>query len=120
VYADQVADGPGGVDLRLAATLRMPGDVLTQFDVGLDLTRRDELELVGTDGRLRVPDPWLCRASRLELFRDGDRELVPVDPDGALGLTDPERDVCRIELDAVSAAIAGGGEPSFGRADAVA
>jgi xylose dehydrogenase (NAD/NADP) len=120
VYADQVADGPGGVDLRLAATLRMPGDVLAQFDVGLDLTRRDELELVGTDGRLTVPDPWLCRASHLELVRDGDRELVPVDPDGALGLTDPEHDVYRIELDTVSAALAGDGEPSFGRADAVA
>jgi len=120
MYADQVADGPDGVDLRLAATLRMPGDVLAQFDVGLDLTRRDELELVGTDGRLTVPDPWLCRASHLELFRDGDRELVLVDPDGTLGLTDPEHDVYRIELDTVSAALAGGGEPPFGRADAVA
>jgi D-xylose 1-dehydrogenase (NADP+, D-xylono-1,5-lactone-forming) len=120
VYAEQVADGPGGVDLRLAATLRMPGDVLAQFDIGLDLTRRDELELVGTDGRLTVPDPWLCRASHLELFRDGDRELVSVDPDGTLGLTDPEHDVYRIELDIVSAALAGGGELSFGRADAVA
>ena len=46
--------------------------------------------------------------------------MVPVDPDGTLGLTDPEHDVYRIELDAVSAALAGGGEPSFGRADAVA
>lgn len=120
VYADQVTDGPGGVDLRLAATLRMPGEVLAQLDVGLELTRRDELELVGTEGRLTVPDPWLCRVSHLELFRDGARELVPVDPDGTLGLTDPEHDVYRIELDTVSAALAGGGEPSFGRADAVA
>jgi predicted dehydrogenase len=120
VWADQVRDGPDGVDLRLAATLRMPGDVLAQLDVGLDLTRRDELELVGTDGRLTVPDPWLCRASHLELFHDGDRELVPVDPDGTLALTDPEHDVYRIELDTVSAALAGGGAPSFGRADAVA
>ena len=46
--------------------------------------------------------------------------MVPVDPDGTLGLTDPEHDVYRIELDTVSAALAGGGEPSFGRADAVA
>jgi D-xylose 1-dehydrogenase (NADP+, D-xylono-1,5-lactone-forming) len=120
VYADQVADGPCGVDLRLAATLRMPGDVLAQFDVGLDLTRRDELELVGTDGKLTVPDPWLCRSDHLELVRDGRRERLPVDPDGALGLTDPERDVYRIELDMVSATLAAGGEPSFGRADAVA
>jgi predicted dehydrogenase len=120
VWAERVADGLSGVDLRLAATLRMPGDVLAQFDVGLDLTRRDVLELVGTDGRLTIPDPWLCRASHLELSRNGDRELVPVDPDGALGLTDPDHDVYRIELDTVSATIAGDDQPTFGRADAVA
>ena len=120
VWAAQVRDGPGGVDLRLAATLRLPGDILAQFDVALDLTRRDELELVGTEGRLTVPDPWLCRTSHLELSRDGRVERIPVDPEGASGLTDPDHDVYRIELDTVSAAIAGGGEPSFGRADAVA
>jgi len=120
VWADQVRDGPGGVDLRLAATLHLPGDVLAQLDVGLDLTRRDELELVGTEGRLAVPDPWLCRSGHLELARGGLVERIPVDPDGALGLTDPDHDVYRIELDTVSAALAAGGEPSFGRADAIA
>jgi D-xylose 1-dehydrogenase (NADP+, D-xylono-1,5-lactone-forming) len=108
------------VDRRLAATLRLPGDVLAQLDVALDLTRRDELELVGTEGMLAVPDPWLCRADHLELSRDGRVERIPVDPGDALDLTDPDHDVYRIELDTVSAAIAGGGEPSFGRADAVA
>jgi predicted dehydrogenase len=120
VNAAQVRDGTAGVDLRLAATLRMPAGVLAQFDVGLDLTRRDELELVGTEGRLLVPDPWLCRAPHLELSRNGRIERVPVDPDGAFALTDPDHDVYRIELDTVSAAIAGGGEPSFGSADAIA
>jgi hypothetical protein len=41
----------------LAATLRLPGDVLGQFDVGLDLPRRERLELVGTTGRIVVRDP---------------------------------------------------------------
>src|SRR5215218_3394199 len=109
VSATQVRDGDAGVDLRMAATLRLPGDVLTQFDVALDLTRRDELELVGTEGRLVVPEPWLCRASHLELSRDGRVERVPVDPEGAFALTDPDHDVYRVELDTVSAAIAGGG-----------
>jgi D-xylose 1-dehydrogenase (NADP+, D-xylono-1,5-lactone-forming) len=120
VYADQVADGPGGVDLRLAATLRMPGEVLAQLDIGLDLTRRDELELVGTEGRLTIPDPWLCRATHLELSRDGQVEPVPVDPEGALALTDPGHDVYRIELDTVSAALVAGEASPFDRADAVA
>src|SRR4029453_5778694 len=89
VSATQVRDGPAGVDLRLAATLRMPGDVLAQLDVGLDLTRRDELELVGTEGRLTIPDPWLCRSGHLELSRDGRREPLPVDPHRALALPAP-------------------------------
>ena len=104
----------------MAATLRLPGDVLAQFDVALDLTRRDELELVGTEGRLVVPHPWLCRASHLELSRDGRVEHVPVDPEGTLGLTDPDHDVYRIELDTVSAALAAGGAPPYGRSDAIA
>jgi predicted dehydrogenase len=120
VWATQVRDGEGGVDLRLAATLRLPADVLAQFDVALDLTRRDELELVGTEGRLTVPDPWLCRATHLELSRDGQVERIPVDPEGALAPSDPDHDVYRIELDTVSAALAAGGAPPFGRPDAIA
>jgi D-xylose 1-dehydrogenase (NADP+, D-xylono-1,5-lactone-forming) len=120
VWAERILDGPAGVDLRLAATLRMPGDVLAQLDVGLDLPRRDELELVGTEGRLTILDPWLCRSPHLELSRNGDRELVPVDPEGALALTDPDHDVYRIELDTTSAALAASEEPPFGRADAIA
>jgi D-xylose 1-dehydrogenase (NADP+, D-xylono-1,5-lactone-forming) len=105
---------------RPAATLRQPADVLAQFDVALDLTRRDELELVGTGGRLTVPDPWLCRATHLELSRDGQVVHVPVDPVGALAPPDPDHDVYRIELDTVSAALAAGGAPPFGRSDAIA
>ncbi|HEX2563641.1 MAG TPA: Gfo/Idh/MocA family oxidoreductase [Acidimicrobiales bacterium] len=120
VWADQVRDGDAGVDLRMAATLRLPAGVLAQFDIALDLTRRDQLELVGTEGRLVVPDPWLCRATHLELSHNGQVERVPVDPDGAFALTDPEHGVYRIELDAVSAALAAGDEPSFDRSDAIA
>ena len=101
-------------------TLRMPDDVLAQFDVGLDLPRRDELELVGTEGKLTLPDPWLCRPDHLELERDGDLERLPADPDGTFGLTDPDHDVYRIELDTVSAAIAAGDELPFSGPDAVA
>src|SRR5215217_2751692 len=61
-----------------------------------------------TQGRVVVPEPWLCRASHLELSRDGRVERVPVDHEGAFALTDPDHDVYRVELDTVSAAIAGG------------
>lgn len=112
-------DGADGVDLRLAATLLMPGGVLAQLDIGLDMTRRDELELIGTEGRIVVPDPWLCRSTALQLNRDGEREDVPVDLAGA-GLTAGDEDgIYRLELDRVSAAITGAAQLPFGRADAV-
>ena len=118
IHAQQVVDA-GGVDLRLAATLRMGGDVLGQFDVGLDLPRREELELVGTEGRIVVRDPWLCRLPNVELYRDGEMQLVTVDPAGGFNLAHDESDAYRIEIDTVSAAILTGAEPTYGRADAV-
>lgn len=98
----------------------MPDDVLAQFDIGLDLTRRDELELIGTDGKVTVADPWLCRPGYLDLTRDGETERLPADPDGTFDLSCDDYDAYRIEFDAVSAVIMGEREPLFGRADAVA
>jgi xylose dehydrogenase (NAD/NADP) len=117
VHAQQVE--VAGVDLRLAATLRMGGDVLGQFDIGLDLPRREELELVGTEGRIVVRDPWLCRLPTIELWRDGEMELVTIDPDQVFNLAHDESDAYRIEIDTVSAAILTGEQPTYGRADAV-
>lgn len=118
VYATAVPDADG-CDLRMAATLGLPGGVLGQLDIGLDLTRRDQLELVGTGGRLVVPDPWICRGAELELWRNGTREAIPVDL-AAAGLDAGEDAVYRLELDRVSEAIATGEPLEFGRADAVA
>jgi D-xylose 1-dehydrogenase (NADP+, D-xylono-1,5-lactone-forming) len=109
----------GGVDLRLAATLRLRGDVLGQFDIGLDLPRREELELVGTTGRIVIRDPWLCREPSIELWRDAEMEVVEIDPDGAFSLAHDDSDAYRIEFDTISAAILTGGGVAFGRADAV-
>jgi predicted dehydrogenase len=120
VYAEAVPDGAGGVaDLRLAATLRLAGGVLGQLDIGLDVTRRDELELVGTAGRLVLPDPWLCRGKTLLLTRDGRTEELPTDPDGGYALRHDDGDVYRLEFDAVGAAIASGAPLPYGKADAV-
>jgi D-xylose 1-dehydrogenase (NADP+, D-xylono-1,5-lactone-forming) len=118
LYAEAVRDA-SGVDTRLAATMRLGHDVLAQFDVGLDLPRRDELELIGTEGTIVVSDPWLCRAETIELLRDGHGEQLPVDPEGAYALAHDDYDVYRIELDTISRAIAQGVELPFGRADAI-
>jgi xylose dehydrogenase (NAD/NADP) len=118
LYAEAVRDA-NGVDTRLAATMRLGHEVLAQFDVGLDLPRRDELELIGTEGRIVVPDPWICRGETIELHRDGGTERLPTDPEGAYALARDDRDVYRIELETVSEAIASGAGLPFGPADAI-
>lgn len=118
VYGEAVFDA-NGVDLRLAATMRLGHDVLAQFDVGMELPRRDELELIGSDGTIVISDPWLCRAETIELRRDGRSEHLPVDPGGSYALAHDDHDVYRIELDAISTAITDGTELPYGRQDAI-
>jgi predicted dehydrogenase len=132
VSAAQVVDtapGADGGDLRLAATLTLPGPAgsggaLAQLDVALDYPRRDELEIIGSAGKIVVPDPWLCRYGQVVLERDGVAERLPADPDGRYGLgdhSDPDNDdAYRIEFENASRVIAGTAAPTFGRADAVA
>ncbi|MEK6439655.1 Gfo/Idh/MocA family protein [Pseudonocardia sp. T1-2H] len=119
VYAVQAQDGPDGEDLRTAAVLTLPDGVLGHFDVGLDLPRRDELEIIGTGGKITIPDPWLCRPGHIELERDGVTERLPVDPTGEWGLVGTAADSYRIEL-GVAAAVIAGAEREFGREDAIA
>lgn len=116
-YAEAIRDGDG-VDVRFSTTMRLPDGVLAQFDMGLDLPRRDELELIGTDGRIVIADPWLCRARTIELCRGGGSEHLPVDPEGRCA-PEHEDDVYHIELDSVSESLANGAELPFGRTDAI-
>jgi D-xylose 1-dehydrogenase (NADP+, D-xylono-1,5-lactone-forming) len=108
VYAEQ-AIGGDGVDVRLAGTMRFPGDVVAQFDSGLTLPTRDELEVIGSDGSLFLDDPWHCRSPLIELRRDGDVERI-----------EPERaDSYRLELENFADAVEGAAPPLLGREDAV-
>ncbi|GAA1847515.1 Gfo/Idh/MocA family oxidoreductase [Pseudonocardia ailaonensis] len=123
VSAAQVVDtapGADGGDLRLAATLTLPGGALGQFDVALDHPRRDELEIVGTGGKIVVTDPWLCRRGHLELHRDGAVEHLTVDAPGLTEPGDDNDDAYRIEFENASLAISSRATPLFGRADAIA
>jgi D-xylose 1-dehydrogenase (NADP+, D-xylono-1,5-lactone-forming) len=118
VFAEAVRESTG-IDMHLAATMRHPRDVITQFDIGFDLPRRDELELIGNEGTIVVTDPWLCRRETIELRHDGRSESRAVDPEGRFALAHDDHDVYRIELDTVSEAIAGGAQLPFGRTDAI-
>jgi xylose dehydrogenase (NAD/NADP) len=102
--------GPSGTDWMFTASLRFPGDVLGQFDCGTALPDRDELEAIGSDGSLFLDDPWHCLRPVIELRRDGAVERIELDPADSYGL----------ELENLSDAIRGEGEPLLGRDDAVA
>jgi xylose dehydrogenase (NAD/NADP) len=126
VYAEGLYQ-PDGLDLRMSAMMRFAGGVTGQFDIGLDLPRRDELELIGSAGVITVRDPWICRSITVQLRTARGVVHLPV-PFTGVDLTAEQAQpgsaafddaVYRIELDQVSAAFAAGTELPFGRDDAI-
>jgi len=109
LHAHQVRGGDG-VDLRLAAVLRMPGDVLATIDCGLDLAARDMLEVAGTGGVIWLDDPWHSRTPVIELRRPDGVELVEIE----------RADPYACELEDFAALLAGERDQRFGREDAIA
>jgi D-xylose 1-dehydrogenase (NADP+, D-xylono-1,5-lactone-forming) len=109
VVAEQVLGGDG-VDLRFAGTMRFAGGVLAQLDCAMDQPRRDELEVVGREGTVRLADPWHCRAGAFTLQRDYVVERV----------TFARRNPYRLELEAVCRSIRSGDAPGAGRHESVA
>jgi xylose dehydrogenase (NAD/NADP) len=108
VGAEQVLGGDG-VDIAFAATMRFADGVIGQFDAGLALDTRDELEVVGEEGALFLDDPWHCRDPVIELRRDGNVERIELE----------RVDSYRLEAENLCAAISGTASPLLGREDAV-
>jgi predicted dehydrogenase len=107
VTAAQVL-GSTGVDVRFAGTLAFPGDVVAHFDCGMDLPRRSELEVVGSEGVLFVDGPY-GDGRELEL-RSGDRvERIEVE----------QADRYQLQLENFGDAIRGRADPLLAREDAV-
>ena len=104
-----VASTESGVDVEFAGTMSFPGDVVAQFDCGLRLPGRDELEATGTEGSIFLDDPWHSRKPVLELRRDDDVEEIALEP----------VDSYRLELENLADAIQGQGELLLGRDDAL-
>ncbi len=102
--------GGDGVDLRFTGALRFSGEVLGQFDCGIDMAARSELEVVGSDGSLVLHDPWHSREPVIEV-RDADGSTERVEAQRA--------DPYACELEDFAAAVAGEREPLLGRADAL-
>jgi D-xylose 1-dehydrogenase (NADP+, D-xylono-1,5-lactone-forming) len=100
----------GEVDVRFAATMSLPGDVLAHFDCGVDTADRAELEVVGSDGRLLLRDPFHSAKPVIEVHdASGDVERVEAEGENPYAC----------ELRDFAAAVSGEREPLLGRADAV-
>jgi D-xylose 1-dehydrogenase (NADP+, D-xylono-1,5-lactone-forming) len=106
VYGEQVV-GDTGVDVLFCGTMRFEGGGVAQFDSGLFLPHRDELEAIGDEGSLFLDDPWHCTSPGILLRRENGEEAIPVEA----------VDSYRLELENMSAAIRGEGEPLLGRED---
>jgi predicted dehydrogenase len=108
VHAERTVGGDG-VDVTFAGVMRFAGDVLAHFDAGVVLPHRSQLEVVGDRGALLVSDPWHCREPGIEWRRDDDTRRIEIEP----------ADSYRLEVENLSAAIAGSARPLLGREDAV-
>jgi xylose dehydrogenase (NAD/NADP) len=108
VSAEQVLGGDG-VDIVMGGSMRHAAGVISQFDCGLALAPRDELEVVGDRGSLWLDDPWHGREPVIELRTGAGTERVEVE----------HADPYHLEVENFSLAVLGELEPLLGRADAV-
>jgi predicted dehydrogenase len=83
--------------------------VIATFDCATALSERDELEVIGSEGSLFLDDPWHCNVPVIELRREGEVELIELDP----------VDSYQLELENLSDAIRGEAELLLGREDAL-
>jgi xylose dehydrogenase (NAD/NADP) len=71
--------GATGVDETFAGQLRFPSGAMAQFDCGFRAPFRTEIEVIGTEGMLRVPRPFKPGLrERLVLTRGDQAELIDV------------------------------------------
>jgi D-xylose 1-dehydrogenase (NADP+, D-xylono-1,5-lactone-forming) len=111
-------DETTGVDLTMTATLEFPGEVVAQFVCSFEAELTYAAEIIGTEGRLLIPHPWMPPQWPTEFYltRGGKTETVRIDP------ADVPRQVIAplvLEIEHLGACILEDGPPAFPpRADA--
>ena len=105
VFGSQVV-GPSGVDVRFNGLLRFPGGAVAEIMSSFETDHRG-LEAIGSEGSVRLTNPWLPDDPDPVLIRDGVE--TPIE------FFDPYQ----LELEDVSAAIREHRAPLLGRADAL-
>jgi len=71
--------GPTGVDVDFAAQLRFPANVVLQCDTGFRAAFRRDVEIVGSEASLFIPNPFKPGPSEpVHLVRGEDRQTIQV------------------------------------------
>jgi predicted dehydrogenase len=110
VYGEQVLGGEG-VDVRFSGLLRYESGVRALFYSSFETPGRKELEAIGSEGVLRLHDPWHGWRGSLELQREEEEGSEPIEVETG--------DAYLLELEDFARAIRGEKEPLLGRADAL-
>jgi predicted dehydrogenase len=111
VSGEQV-EGGDGVDIRFAGVMRFEGDVLGSFDCGMDVFRRNSIEVVGSTGEIHVPSPWQTPLGAEILIRnEGSDPVERIVPEAV--------DPYARELDEIEAAVLEGRPPRLDRAESL-
>ena len=97
----------GGVDEIFSALLRYPSGLIAALHCGFNAHLRVAAEIVGTQGVLEVPDPFLDAAGTLTLKRGDERREIPV----------AASDRYRGEVEDFAEAVLRGRPPQFGLAE---
>jgi predicted dehydrogenase len=108
VHGTQVL-GPKGADLAFAGTLEFDGGLLAQFQCGFTSDIRSELEVIGTEGRMVVPQPFRIEEAGIDVWTRGGHRHVAC----------PSADAYVLQLENFAAAIRGDAPPLLGRAESV-
>ncbi|MES0198076.1 aldo/keto reductase [Mesorhizobium sp. M0011] len=100
--------GQSGVDEWASALLHFPGGIVAEVSCSISLNQDNVLRILGTKGRIEVPDFWFAGGNRdVGLGRidviasDGTRETISVNE---------KRHVYSFEVDAAGEAIRAGGQ----------
>jgi D-xylose 1-dehydrogenase (NADP+, D-xylono-1,5-lactone-forming) len=90
--------GSGGADETFVGQMKFPGGIFCQFDSGFQSQHRSQVEIVGTEGALDIPNPYKPDLKSTIQLRRGD-EIETIDIDGQELYIGEVDDMCDAILD---------------------
>ena len=99
-----------GVDEHLAGTLAFPGGAIAQFDVGVKSAGRACAEIVGSEGRILVPNPW----------KPAEQSVITIEGKHPRELQFDAKSSYVLEVDHFAQCVTAGAQPEVSKADSIA